>query len=172
MQAAPSIDAAGTTLVSACRDDGATIARSALRYAGGAAVRAATGSWRTPPPPAAVMNAAITTSEVRSHEGDAQPWMMVDVARTDAEARLSAQWALKASAFRTLEQAETTRREHFSGWSAAQASTLAALQKQAAKGRGEQADCLSFLQQRAAADLAYAASFSKHRLGGKKALFE
>jgi len=131
-------------------------------------VRAATGSWRTPPPPAAVMNAAITTSEVRSHEGDAQPWMMVDVARTDAEARLSAQWALKASAFRTLEQAETTRREHFSGWSAAQASTLAALQKQAAKGRGEQADCLSFLQQRAAADLAYAASFSKHRLGGKK----
>ena len=51
-------------------------------------------------------------------------------------------------------------------------STLAALQKQAAKGREEQADCLSFLQQRAAADLAYAASFSKHRLGGKKALVE
>lgn len=38
---------------------------------------------------------------------------------------------------------------------------------QVTRGREEQAECVAFLQQRAAADLAYAASFARHRLGGR-----
>ena len=41
------------------------------------------------------------------------------------------------------------------------------LQKQAAQGKEEQSECVSFLSQRAAADAQYAQTISKQRLGGK-----
>eukprot|EP00962_Isochrysis_galbana_P036964 scaffold12850_cov109-Isochrysis_galbana.AAC.8 len=154
----------------------AQVAVGGLKIAGGAALRVAAGAWRRTPATRASAGwhdksagggGKITTREVRSHEGDPQPWMLVDVAQSGAEATQSAKWSLKAQAFRSMEKAEEQRKEHFAQWSAAQASSLAALQRQAARGKEEQAECVAFLQQRAAADLAYAASFSKHRLGGK-----
>jgi hypothetical protein len=153
----------------------AHVAVGGLKIAGGAALRVAAGAWRRTPatrtcadmPGASGGGGTITTREVRSHEGDPQPWMLVDVAQSGAEATQSAKWSLKAQAFRSMEKAEEQRKEHYALWSTAQASSLTALQRQASRGKEELAECVAFLQQRAAADLAYAASFSKHRLGGK-----
>jgi len=150
----------------------ATLAVGGLKLAGGAAMSLAAGAWRKAPGTAAspgvgAGSGKITTVEVRSHEGDSQPWVLVDVARSGAEAAETAKWSHKARAFRSLEKAEGERREHYARWSQAQAATLLALQRQAARGREEQAECVAFLQQRAAADTGYATTLSKHRLGGK-----
>ena len=115
--------------------------RASALVAGGAALRAATSAWRkatahTAGPAAedVSVGAAITPREERSHEGDAQPWMLVDVARSEREAAQSARWSLKAHSFRALEKAEADRRDHFSRWSASQAATLCALQRQVGVG--------------------------------------
>jgi len=110
---------------------------------------------------------AISTREVRSLEGDGQPWMLVELRQGSRRAMRSRQWALKNTAFSSLKVAEAERVAEFKRLSQQHGGTLALLQRQHALGREEQSECASFLTQRAAADAAYAHAMAKQRLGGR-----
>lgn len=109
----------------------------------------------------------ITTSELPSLEGDAQPWMLVELKQNDAQAQLSAKWATKNQAFHGLDTWERQRCAEHKQTSSQHAKVLEMLQRQSAAGREEQLECISFLQARAAADTAYANSITKAKLGGR-----
>lgn len=107
----------------------------------------------------------ISTSEVPALDGGGQPWTLVELKQSGAQARLSARWAAKAHSFHALDSWERQRCVEHKRTAAQHLHVLELLQRQSSAGREEQLECVTFLQQRAQADSHYAASITKQRLG-------
>ncbi|KAL1527392.1 hypothetical protein AB1Y20_016060 [Prymnesium parvum] len=105
---------------------------------------------------------AMTTRELCEHEADGA-WTLVDVATGEGERR-----STRRSAFEALSEWESARSADYKAVAEQYAQLFAMLQKQAAHGKEELAECHSFLCQRAAADAQYAQAISRHKLGGRQ----
>ena len=148
-------------------DSAAVTVIRAVAAGAGAVGRRLVGGGASDQQQCAEGDGVITTSELPSLEGDAQPWMLVELKQNDAQAQLSAKWATKNQAFHGLDTWERQRCAEHKQTSTQQARVLEMLQRQSAAGRDEQLECMSFLQTRAAADTAYANSITKAKLGGR-----
>lgn len=116
--------------------------------------------------PSAAQDERVVMREVSSPDGG-EAWTLIDVAQSEVRTRQGKRWALKSSAFDAVRAWEARRSEAFSAVQQRYARTHDALARQAARGKDEGAGSLLFLQQRVAADTAYAQALSRQRLGGK-----
>ena len=114
----------------------------------------------------AAQDERVVMREVSSPDGG-EAWTLIDVAQSEVRTRQGKRWALKSSAFDAVRAWEARRSEAFSAVQQRYARTHDALTRQATRGKDEGASSLLFLQQRVAADTAYAQALSRQRLGGK-----
>ena len=106
----------------------------------------------------------VTTKDVPGPHPDSQPWTIVDVVSNSNGTK---KWTVKARAFQQITKREAKRAAGFTVFQKHNSATLDALQKITSRGKEEQTEAATFLQQRAAADSAYGAALLKQRLGGK-----